>query len=544
MHRDLRPDNLARLPMPMRPRAWAWASWIHTYRDHLPGPPLDEAAFCIDFLLFAGNFHTDEGAAAYICATPGFNFLIARAWTFVLDDEAEDWRELALTQLWCFVADMEPTNPTNFEDIVAGVGGTLGHLSDIVVRCMDHTLDTQESPVSGRTVYFLRIILDFLVPAEYMGTTGDVGARELGPFSMALLDHGIVPILTRTACAISKSAEDDSAYALNRCYLLLGRIIVSDIGHERLLSALANGLLRALVSSANFTDEIHRRLELFFAVLPPALVYYPVISEIEAALHESNDLASTKAFRGSKIYEKWQAFSKLAHERLAVLHMFDSPDYVPLKACDSLECGSINLKTNVKRCSGCLCFYYCSATCQSANWRVGGHRRACATYKSLSLSEHRPLTVRERDFLRVLVHEAYGAAKATIYAQQAAGLRHAPDATFVTMFDYTGAGPVRITVLPADVAVSKLMILGDITDEWEDSVARAARSGGRMSLHVVTIRAGRGSRSLVVPLRKSRSDVDRLLKEMAEFEDVMRPEFSARFQAQFENVDRDVVETH
>ncbi|KAJ7670422.1 hypothetical protein B0H17DRAFT_1141782 [Mycena rosella] len=94
----------------------------------------------------------------------------------------------------------------------------------------------------------------------------------------------------------------------------------------------------------------------------------------------------------------------------------------------------------------------------------------------------------------------YEAARANIYAHRPPGpsLRRAPESTLFVMYDYSN-GRVRITVNHVDSAASKLPLLA----EWMDGVARATRSGGRMSLHVVNIRAGRTSRSLLVPSGKA-----------------------------------------
>ncbi|KAJ7504980.1 hypothetical protein B0H11DRAFT_2273188 [Mycena galericulata] len=535
---------LFRIPVPLHlgsdlwPRVWKWVYFLHTYRDHLPGPPIDEATFCLDFILFAANFHTDEAAAEFICATPRFIFLAARAWTFIFHDHTKDWRELVFAQLWCFVADMDPSNPKNFEDIVEGAGG-MHNLARILIGSMEHILATRESPVAGRTVYFLRIILDFLMDTEGKDTDGG-----LSPFYVALAENDIGGVLSSAACALVQSAEDASEYALNKCFLILAQIFISERGHNWIPSALSRGLLRALVSCPQFTDQISRQLNFFFLMLPSSLIYYRVVSEMGGALEAAQDLASAKAFKDSEVHAKWEGFVELAQERLNLLKMFDSEDFTPLKACDNLECGNIRPKTDFKRCSGCLSFYYCSDICQAADWQEGGHRTSCAAYSSnLCLNARQRLTVREREFIRAVVHDDYCGNKPHIYVEQFGMLRRSPDSLPFTMFDYS-SGPLHVTVQPAESATRDLSTMRGAGDEWADSVARAKRSGRRMALHIVTIRTGRTVRSLLVPLRKNHSRADEILEEMAKSKPVFSPEFATKFRYKFEEVERDVVETH
>lgn len=110
------------------------------------------------------------------------------------------------------------------------------------------------------------------------------------------------------------------------------------------------------------------------------------------------------------------------------------------------------------------------------------------------------LGVREREFLRALVHNDYRHVKANIDAQQDVLLRKLAGRGLVTRFDYTD-GPVRITMTADDC--KGMEVFGE---QWLDSVARAARSGDRLALHVVQISEGPVKHIFLVPLRKGHSD--------------------------------------
>lgn len=112
-----------------------------------------------------------------------------------------------------------------------------------------------------------------------------------------------------------------------------------------------------------------------------------------------------------------------------------------------------------------------------------------------SEGERQPLTLREREFIRAVVHHDYIAAKPKLYADLCALMRMEPDFAVQTTFDYS-SGPVDIYGYIADPEDEDFI---DTKDEWLDSIERAESSGGRMALHVVTLRAGRSVRSILVP---------------------------------------------
>ncbi|KAJ6524216.1 hypothetical protein B0H19DRAFT_1276661 [Mycena capillaripes] len=406
----------------MWPRIWRWTSFIHTYRDSLPGPPLREVHVCADVLRLAANFATEE-VPKFILVTPGFQFMVARAWSLLLHPDTVDWRS---QQVWYCISLLAPSNPTKFEEIIAGAGGSLHHLSSMVVRCMTHVIDIQASDIPNRTAYLLCVILDFVVEA------GDLVAPT----------HNTIGSLN-VFCTTPATRHHQSP--LSRGLHPHGFLLNNDGRHDWLPSAISNGFFRALISCAKLVDDDQMSpylVNMLFDILPSSLIYYGTVSKIEKALRDTEEFASTKAFRRSSFYERWQQFSRLAPERISVLNIFNAENAVRLRACDNSECGNIRPKTEFRRCSGCLCFYYCSNTCQKTHWRTGGHSDACSGCTFLNLGERQAFTARERGFIRALVHHDYKAAKATLYAQYAAGLRMTPGAALFTTFDYS-TGPVH-----------------------------------------------------------------------------------------------------
>ncbi|KAJ6578192.1 hypothetical protein B0H19DRAFT_1253466 [Mycena capillaripes] len=157
--------------------------------------------------------------------------------------------------------------------------------------------------------------------------------------------------------------------------------------------------------------------------------------------------------------------------------------------------------------------------------------------------------MRERDFLRALIHAEYTAAKATIYVDQSFCLRAYPNSLFVTIFDYTSES-LYMSAHPLESSSARVQELRAYGAEWEHSVARAKQSGGRIALDVVRLHNGRDPPYYVlIPLRKSRSDIQPLLREIAAEGKDMRQtlteeEFCAKFQAKVDVADKGITETH
>ncbi|KAJ7095571.1 hypothetical protein C8R44DRAFT_889991 [Mycena epipterygia] len=284
------------------------------------------------------------------------------------------------------------------------------------------------------------------------------------------------------------------------CFALLERMFADQCARHWLLSALENGLLRAIVSAlaVHLGPPIGRQVDFMLKIVAASSVYYPILGTIGAALCALDAPTSTVPLHPARMHAKWQKFEELIRGHLAVLEMFNS-EYVARKACDNSQCSKIADKAGFQRCSGCLSFYYCSQECPIVDWGLGGHRLACAAYGTLRLNDRQRLRVREREFLRALVHHDYRYVKPSIDAQQDVLLRKLAGRGLVTTFDYTD-GPVRIAMSADDG--KGMEVHGE---QWLDSVARAAISGGRLALHVVQISEDPVKHFFLVPLRKGHS---------------------------------------
>ncbi|KAJ6578191.1 hypothetical protein B0H19DRAFT_1253465 [Mycena capillaripes] len=275
------------------PRVWEWSRFVYTYQEQFPEPLLDESAFCVNLFLFASNFRTKEGPAPYIRDSAGFRFMIARAWMFVLEVEDDDWRDHCLTCLATFFRMMDAWIRENLEELIDGAGGSIDQLAVLVIGYVRKVLEARETPIG------------------WMGIGEQCIYTPLGRLSSALVPHDVASLFARTACAVSDSSGDDAGilYTLDICFFLSGRIFLDRAGRSYLPSALSNGLLQALISSAHIDGTIQSHLDLFFRViLPRSLVSYETLAALEGPLMSAETVISSLHMQILKMSERWQRF--------------------------------------------------------------------------------------------------------------------------------------------------------------------------------------------------------------------------------------------
>ncbi|KAJ7438366.1 hypothetical protein B0H11DRAFT_2254649 [Mycena galericulata] len=506
------------------PRAWPWLDFIHTHWTNLPGVPLiPESTFYANFIKFSGNFHDHPDTYSIMSATSGFRVMVSKAWTF-LPAIAEPRRELLLSDLSGFIADSSPGNPANRAELLEGAGGTLDDLASLVVEYL-YAVAKQDSPlIPGSTASHISRLLSFLKAFDlYPDSVEDQEWKTvpLGPLvHESLLRNKFMEALVAAMVTLAGTPGPETRDALDECFMLLGRILLSAGGHLWLGTALQSGLLRVIVicATAKYGVRIHRHFRfLLCRIIPTAFLYYHNVVQLEIALADIDDLVSADTFRESKIFGDWETFVAVAEERIEVLSDLEGGEYMACKACDNLKCNKIAAKTDFWRCSGCQVFYYCCQDCQVADWKQGGHRTACRQYRSLSLNEPETnLFTREREFLRALIQRDYQSSITSICADQIAFMAAHPaseDDVFITLFDYF-ANPVKIEIHSATDSPLAAILLS-IGEEWTDMVARAKRSDGRLHLHVVRAFQSREIiRYWVVPLRTETANIRDGLRDL------------------------------
>ncbi|KAJ7479497.1 hypothetical protein FB451DRAFT_1239105 [Mycena latifolia] len=204
-------------------------------------------------------------------------------------------------------------------------------------------------------------------------------------------------------------------------------------------------------------------------------------------------------------------------------------------------------KTQFKRCKNCKS-YYCSEECQYSDWKNGGHREVCTDRRLLDLSGYP--NPRERSFLRVLMHHDYESARvSTIYPAQVLCMHKHPNETFLTIFDYS-QGPLKILVESIHSHGGIEITAPFAGRAWTEVLSRAARSHGKMEIHLLFVSSGGMARFFLVPLRTNSSAMHEALKKLAK--DIpagantsrILPELTRKIQALVDDEGEDVVRIH
>lgn len=125
-----------------------------------------------------------------------------------------------------------------------------------------------------------------------------------------------------------------------------------------------------------------------------------------------------------------------------------------------------------------------------------------------------PLSPRERAFLRVVLHRMYREAWESVLDQEFMFITKNPDTPFYTSFDCNQGPDPIITVHPIPSLPRSSAQSRDWAMLWEDSVARAARSGGKMNLHLFVVGEGKGLRMRLMPMRSDSGDLHEARKRV------------------------------
>ncbi|KAK6988124.1 hypothetical protein R3P38DRAFT_3098368 [Favolaschia claudopus] len=500
-------SNLRRLPgsvgISLWPRVWHWTLFIITYRNNLPDPVPYWPIFNANFITFTSQFHFDPDTWALISSTPGFRTVISGVWR-VMPDIEEPFREFVFGALSRFISDLEAGQSASLDEFIEGAGGSIHALAQLVLQYM-RLVGQRESPLlADSRAADISALVSFVRQVDQHHEDDEEWLYlQFSSLSTALVvSHGIEMVHITITKLIGTV---DAAMGIRPCLMFLLRMLISPHGFRSLAQALRKGLLQTLITCATIesADLLLHRIGLLFRVgISMGLAFHDNVVELENSLLEINPAAVSESLENSPLSGDWQAFSTFAQDRVSVLKSEEHK--APSRMCDNLQCGYIGMKASFKRCSGCRSLYYCSSACQKVGWAMGGHRAACASYGTLILHETSTdfsLGVRDRDFLRALVHREYKMHIDTVCAGQIKFLASSPESSVLLTFFDCGTPPLKIEVHSAHQSSLQRELVKLSGDEYLDLLARAQTSKGSMHLHVLRIIQGAKFRHLVIPLR-------------------------------------------
>ncbi|KAJ6447477.1 hypothetical protein C8R47DRAFT_1085269 [Mycena vitilis] len=459
------------------PRAWMWAQRIEELElqdsieiaDTDSGPGLDPS---MELLKALWPFIQSAALQPMVHSTPGFHAFVAGIWSRLHSSHPEV--PLARTTFYRFISncgkDCAERSGTEFIEGCVGDPSTLasllvGDINMAAAACLYPKADEPRIDLLRRLSAFDAIIM---------------GNPDLFP---ALLRAGIIKAQTNAIARLGRFPDAEAT--LNKSFLQLNAFLVFGSGFPHLPEALRAGLLINIFAFGVHYQPSERSEAVLVATLrlslPPALVYYRVVSALASAFPQVMWMPHNPRFKASPIYSAWQEFATLVQARLRLLEYFHSDEYVRTKACDNFECGAVRKASELKRCAGCREQFYCSRRCHIADWKRGGHRESCRISYSAD-----DLTWSKRDdaFVRLILHREYQAHKADLLMQQLTYMSSTVGPhVFSTTFNFI-SGRCIVTVRPG--APDSFRRLGFT----ERQIVEASRPGSRLALHRAVLYRG------------------------------------------------------
>ncbi|KAJ7635680.1 hypothetical protein DFH06DRAFT_661106 [Mycena polygramma] len=489
-------------------RAWPWLDFLHMHREHLIGLPTEKVLYAT-FMRVLVHFQTSH-SSKLASVTSGVRTVVRCAWDISL--EHRDPNALSNLSAFLYTDVSQGDDESCIDEYIEGPGGGVEHLASLVARQLDLAIVDSKLPMARHNFPHFSAALVILAR---IGSSKKFAA----PCRRAMIRRGAVPTLVAGLCSRSlASAHREGLGMLAIAMSLAANYTTMEASRIPLSQALQAGLLRALVLVAALPlrqDELTHVIFFLKDVLPASLVYRSVLLQMPGLLVELYYPMKTAAFIVSSVFPEWQRFHALLQERLTFLASLDVTPYVLHKGCDNMECGQIHPKSELRRCSTCLELYYCSETCQTTDWRAG-HRNVCHTFSGFRrLAEEEQCNVKDRNFLRALLHRDYLAHRRKIYSLQIALWVQDPSQRTYVFFDYL-SGPVSVAVRPWPTETTEVIHHpDDWIERFLDHGWRSSQSDGLLELHVMAIHDGSKPYWKIVPMRHTSPDIRDKLRSIA-----------------------------
>ncbi|KAJ6613872.1 hypothetical protein B0H10DRAFT_2047006 [Mycena sp. CBHHK59/15] len=470
-------------------RVWPWIQFLHTYGQSIRIAPANNTATILVLLLRCFLDHSTS--AQLIDSTPGVRATISHCWKTFLRRSGE--HDPALPQVCSFVArDYRSFSNVYLDEYIEGAGGSAEDLAVLVMRHLKHVTDVTTAPQR----FLLSSILAFASRID-----GSLDTDNRLAFHATLLSSGIVKLVLKIWRTAITFADDQLQGA---CCGLLGREFSTSEGYPHLEQALKAGLLPVIASAAIHAPRTASSSMFEFCldcVLPGATVRLSSLLQMEKSLPE------VPPAREAGRPNRWNTFAELAHERIKFMRGFQSLTDASWQACGNISCGKRIERAALQTCSVCKSEYYCSRVCQHSDWKEGGHRERCKREPKIEADR-----LRSTAFMRELLNHDYAENKYEILLQQWRFIKAWPNKQFFTMFDYTEGRP-KISVAVVDPHMSGSSERS--VRLWMESSRRAARSAGRMELHLMVVQAGPEANHDMFPMRSANSRVHDQLRRLA-----------------------------
>ncbi|KAJ7613420.1 hypothetical protein FB45DRAFT_1065021 [Roridomyces roridus] len=512
-------------------RVWHWFEFLEAHHRVRHYDSMDRVT-CSRVIQFAYNLQKYPEMRQVIVSTPGFYGVLSRAWIAVIAMKGDPVRGQSsqyilslFTSVVTFLADDNLCNRANLETFVDGVGD---HGPSVLamwsLRHLHYTIGMFDDPQLRRNYLGFFLAFTTLLPFILDAAEGRPVREPTTDWLIQLVRQDLVGGLVRAIRAIHVlSAEDvdwEPLTLVNQCLNPLERLFNNRTLYHPIRSSIALGLIEvvALCAQRRTLDGLHSNLKVLLLELLPACTPYWGDGSGEDVVSVLTKYEEAIPHFVPEVREAWTRFATMAMETAAVFESFDAADEMRMRGCDNTLCGIFGPMKDFKRCKGCKSLYYCSTTCQAVDWQ-NGHRAACKTHEFLLRGRIFQVTLRHRAFMRALLHRDYIRTKLRIFTNAIKCMRQwgDPGKGYFVLFDYTCLGPqVEVVSLAAPTTDSeRLKWIAETGLQWHEIVARAARSEGRMIIHVMRLRDADYERHWIVPLRCSTGAIHEQLVNIA-----------------------------
>ncbi|KAJ7261173.1 hypothetical protein C8J57DRAFT_1337259 [Mycena rebaudengoi] len=471
------------------PRTWKWIQLLECYRadlvDVIALSDVDSYSIYCAIIL---RLYDHKQSKELLYATPGVRDVMTRAWTIFLANQTTP--KLDLLGICRFMM-ADVITPKNLQGLLLGAGGDFPDLAKLLADHLNFVIPVPDHPISDDTLLLLSAAVRLLKSINHRNEE----------WSSELLSQGIVQPLVVTMRSLAVSAKGAANEMLDDCFVILTRLLFFTPRHQYLIEALKAGLLHAIVLCRVESLSIKCFLT---AILPPSTVYYTVLKQLVAALPEVVSITQTSQFELSEISPNWKKFMEVAESRFQVMRRYDGGDYIPGRYCDNVDCGIRMKPEDEKRCSTCGSSYYCSKECQNIDWKTGRHRKVCNRDPEMVNTE-------DLSFIWALARFDWMTNKPNLYIQRISAMNHHCDYAIFSVLDYTG-GMVKVSVrLKKSMGVDT----PSFREPWDEAVARAARSGGRIHLVALILPEGNEARYRFMTMQSPTSFINKELEDIA-----------------------------
>ncbi|KAK7050669.1 hypothetical protein R3P38DRAFT_2866346 [Favolaschia claudopus] len=498
-------QNFADTGPDLWPRVWQWVHFIYTHRECFESPPpLDEDP-SVELLHLISAFYHNLPTRQLISRTPGVRLVATSAWK-ALTGDIPGRMHRGYAYLGEFILRfMKANKPGNLEEIMEAAGSRY-NLALMIAQFL------KVAPYKAPTFDGVSHIL----VANYSGAQKFIAELlqsdgDRGKMAKCLVSGGVVPPLTSAMLDLSKAPDDYQGHKLGS--ILMGYFDVLEIifklplAHKPVSQAVGTGVLYVIAASSvhfkNIPDITKTSVfRLIHSILPMATVYRTVVAQLETQTPSMDDIPDGLR---NVLTQGLMNMSGLARERMTFMKKMASEK--SLRACDNMDCAMIEEKSNFQRCSHCESAYYCSVSCQTQDWRQGGHRNTC---HSLLISKLKDGDIGScnRSYMRALLgSDSFLADIPENLHSRLTLMSHSLNAPVLAVFDYTNddlAMPTRAKITSVEefrASVRDFEPEADIT--WDEYISRAKRSRGRMDLHLMLVWDGHRTRRLMFPRRSN-----------------------------------------